>query len=112
MQQAGCKLEEDIRTEVIMRCYVEARQPDMVLATLQDFIDGGGEVSGSRVLADAEQVGLVVSKAKRLPRALPYGQPFSHLLPPSPSQLWHCWPHAGHAYVCVVLTAGSPHASH
>ena len=66
MQQAGCKLEEDIRTEIIMRCYVEARQPDMVLATLQDFIDGGGQVSGSGICADAEQVGLVGSRADRL----------------------------------------------
>ena len=71
MQQAGCKLEEDVRAEIIMLCYVKARQPDMVLATLQDFIDGGGQVSGSRVLADAEQVGLVDSRAKRLPCALP-----------------------------------------
>ena len=56
MQQAGCKLEEDSRTELLMHCYVKARQPDKVLAALQDFIDGGGQVSGSRALADAEQV--------------------------------------------------------
>ena len=53
MQQAGFKLREDFRTEIIMRCYLMAQQPKMVLATLQDLVDNGGEVS-SRVPQDAE----------------------------------------------------------